>query len=36
MSVYPNISELAAWSENCKWYNCLPLIVVVSLFYASV
>jgi hypothetical protein len=23
--VYPEVSELAAWSENCKWYSSLPL-----------
>jgi hypothetical protein len=30
------ISGLAAWRENCKWYNCLPLGAVVSLFCESV
>jgi len=20
--VYPKVSGLAAWSENCKWYSC--------------
>jgi serine/threonine-protein phosphatase 2A regulatory subunit B'' len=34
--VYPKVSGLAAWSENCKWYSSLPLGVVVSLFYESV
>jgi hypothetical protein len=34
--VYPKVSELAAWSENCKWYSSLPLGAVVSLFYESV
>jgi penicillin V acylase-like amidase (Ntn superfamily) len=34
--VYPKVSELAAWSENCKWYSCLPLGAVVSLFFESV
>jgi hypothetical protein len=34
--VYPKVSGLAAWSENCKWYNSLPLGAVVSLFYESV
>jgi hypothetical protein len=24
-SVYPEVSGLAAWSENCKWYISLPL-----------
>jgi hypothetical protein len=23
--VYPKVSGLDAWSENCKWYNSLPL-----------
>jgi hypothetical protein len=30
--VYPKVSGLAAWSENCKWYSSLPLDAVVSLF----
>jgi len=34
--VCPKVSELAAWSENYKWYNSLPLTAVVSLFYESV
>jgi hypothetical protein len=25
MWVYPKVSGLAAWGENCKWYNSLPL-----------
>jgi hypothetical protein len=33
--VYPKVSELAAWSENCKWYSSLPLCAVVSLFCES-
>jgi len=28
---YPEVSGLAAWSENCKWYSILPLGEVVSL-----
>jgi len=32
MKVYPKVSGLAAWSENCKWYNSLPLDAIVSLF----
>jgi lipopolysaccharide export LptBFGC system permease protein LptF len=32
--VYPKVSGLAAWSENCKWYISLPLGAVVSLFAA--
>jgi hypothetical protein len=31
-----NVSGLASWSENCKWYSSLPLDVVVSLFCESV
>jgi hypothetical protein len=34
--VYPKVSELAAWSENCEWYSSLPLDAVVSLFCVSV
>jgi len=34
--VYPKVSGLAAWSENCKWYSSLPLHTVVSLFCESV
>jgi hypothetical protein len=34
--VYPKVSGLAAWSENCKWYSSLPLGAVVSLFCESV
>jgi len=30
--VYPKVSGLAAWSENCKWYSSLPLEAVVPLF----
>jgi hypothetical protein len=30
--VYPKVSGLAAWSENCELYNFLPLGAVVSLF----
>jgi hypothetical protein len=28
--VYPKVSGLDAWSENCKWYSSLPLGAVVS------
>jgi hypothetical protein len=34
--VYPKVSGLAAWSENCEWYSSLPLGAVVSLFFESV
>jgi len=25
MTVYPKVPGLAAWSENCKWHNSMPL-----------
>jgi hypothetical protein len=34
--VYPKVSGLTSWSENCKWYSFLPLGTVVSLLYESV
>jgi hypothetical protein len=34
--LYPKVSGLAAWSENCKWYSSVPLDSVVSLFCESV
>jgi hypothetical protein len=34
--VYPEVSGLATWSENCKWYRSLPLCAVLSLFCESV
>jgi hypothetical protein len=34
--VYPKLSGLAAWTENCKWYSCVPLGALVSLFCESV
>jgi hypothetical protein len=34
--VYPKVSGLAAWSENCKWYSSLSRRAVVSLFCESV
>jgi hypothetical protein len=34
--VYPKVSGLAAWSENCKWYSFLLLGAVVSLFCESI
>jgi len=30
--VYPKVSGLVPWNENCKWYSSLPLGAVVSLF----
>jgi hypothetical protein len=33
--VYPKVSGLAVWSENCKWYSSLPLGAVVLLFCES-
>jgi hypothetical protein len=34
--VYPKVSGLTAWSENCKWYSSLPLGAVILLFIESV
>jgi len=36
MIVYPKVSGLAAWGENCKWYSSLTLDAVVSQFCESV
>jgi hypothetical protein len=36
MRVYPEVSGLATWSENCKWYSSLPVDAVVLLFCESV
>jgi len=33
--MYPKVSGLSAWSDNCKWYTSLPLGAVVSLFCDS-
>jgi hypothetical protein len=30
--VYPKVSGMASWGENCKWYSSLPLGAIVSLF----
>jgi len=29
---YPKVSEISAWSKNCKWYSSLPLGAILSLF----
>jgi hypothetical protein len=34
--VYPKVSGMATWSENCKWYSSLPLGAVDPLYYESV
>jgi hypothetical protein len=34
-SVYPKVSGLAAWSENCKWYSSLPLGAVFYRYFMS-
>jgi hypothetical protein len=36
MRVYPKVSGVATWSENCKWCSSLALGAVVSLFCESV
>jgi len=33
--MYPKVSGLAAWNENCKWYSFLLLCAVVSPFCES-
>jgi hypothetical protein len=33
---YLQVSRLAAWSKNCKWYSSLQLGAVVLLFCESV
>jgi len=35
MRVYPEVSGLAAWSENCKLCSSLPVSAVVLLFCES-
>jgi hypothetical protein len=30
--VYIKLSGLAAWSENCNWYSCMPTNEIVSQF----
>jgi len=34
--LYPKVSGLAEWSENCKWYSSLLLGAVASLFNESI
>jgi hypothetical protein len=34
--LYPEVSGVTAWIDNCKWYSSLPLGAIVSLFYKSV
>jgi hypothetical protein len=36
MRVYPKVSGLAAWSENCKWYSSLPLGAVSLVSFAAI
>jgi len=33
--VYPKVSGLVAWSENCKWYSSLPLGAVYRSFVSQ-
>jgi hypothetical protein len=33
--VYPKVSELVAWNENCKWYSSLPLGAVIYRYFVS-
>jgi len=34
-SVYPKVSGLAAWSENCRCYSCLPLSAIACYFVSQ-
>jgi hypothetical protein len=36
--VYPKVSELAAWSDNCKWYrcNCIAILGVSLVSFAAI
>jgi hypothetical protein len=34
-TVYPEVSELAVWSENCKWYSSVPLGSVYRYFMSQ-
>jgi len=34
--VYPKVSGLAAWSEDCKWYSSLLLGAVIPKFCESI
>jgi hypothetical protein len=36
MRVYPKVSGLATWNENCIWYSSLQLRAVLPLFDESV
>jgi hypothetical protein len=33
--VYPKVSGLAAWSENCKWYSSLPQVQLYRYFVSQ-
>jgi hypothetical protein len=35
MSVYPKVSGLTAWRENCKWYSSLRLVQVYRYFVSQ-
>jgi hypothetical protein len=34
--MYPKVSGLAFWSENCKWCNSVPLGAVISVSFAAI
>jgi hypothetical protein len=36
MRVYPKVSRLAAWSDNCKWHGSLPLVQLYRYFMSQV
>jgi hypothetical protein len=35
MKVYPKVSVLAAWSENCKLYSSLPVVQLYRYFVSQ-
>jgi hypothetical protein len=34
--MYPKVSGLAAWSENCKWYSCIAILWVSLVKFAAI
>jgi hypothetical protein len=34
--VYPKVSGLTTWSENCKWYNCIAILWVSLVSFAAI
>jgi hypothetical protein len=36
MRVYPKVSQLATWSENCKWHSCIAILWVSLVSSATI